>query len=219
MPRPLKYTGSRVDQYEFVKVFLADDKVERNKAIEFLNKKENAARKRAETIARKKKEAEEEARFIEQQKKLLEKERREEEARKKKEQREAKRRQKKAVAFEALPAWVSKFIGNPDLPFRLRLNSAIANVSRTFNFKSLQHFLNWFAAVEQQNVKSESENYELISDIIGNEDVFNLVVPDFLEVAGGCNYHGKDHITKETAFYTFELYNPKSQHNDCGFKI
>jgi hypothetical protein len=82
MPRPLKYTGKRIEQYEFIRIFLEDDTNELNRAIEMLNKKQRAVNKRDATIARKKKEAEQEQRFLEQQAKLLEKLVKEEEKKK-----------------------------------------------------------------------------------------------------------------------------------------
>ncbi len=219
----MKYTGKRLNEYLIAQQFFVDDKETLNEIVAELNKKEKAVRKRLETVARKKKEAEEEARFLAEMQAMFEKLARQqarEEARKKKEaEKKLKEKKRLAIPFGDLDKYVTKFIGNEDLPFRLKLESSIANVSRTLNFTSLQHFLNWMNAIEQQNIKSESENYTLISDIIGNEDVFNFVVPSFLEVDGGCNYHGKERITKETAYYTFDLYNPKAQHNDCGFKI
>jgi hypothetical protein len=67
MPRPIKYTGKRIEQYEFIRIFLEDDATERNRAIALLNKQQKAVNKREATIAKKKREAEEERRFLEQQ--------------------------------------------------------------------------------------------------------------------------------------------------------
>lgn len=230
MPRivPLKYTGSRADEYETAKIFYAKDRASLRGAIEDLNRREKRARKDAERRAKKREEKEAAeaaaaaaavaakiaAEIAASEAKRKARQQRQNE--KRKQQRAAKRT---AVSWEQLMAWVENHIGNKDLPFRLRLKSSIANVIRYFNFKSYQHFENWYAAVERQSVNQDSANYTKITELLGDEDVFNFVLPELVAVSAGCNYHNKEKLTKETAFYTFELFNPKGHHNNCGFKV
>jgi hypothetical protein len=129
------------------------------------------------------------------------------------------KRKQKAIPWESLQQWVNARIRNMNVPFRLRLNSYVANASRIFNFKSYQHFQNWIEAIEKQGTISESENYKTYADVTEDEDVFNFVIPEILRLSGGCNRHKEEHIVKESPYFTYNLYNPTGQHNNCGFRI
>lgn len=231
MPRivPLKYSGVRLEEYETAKIFYGSRRIPRAD-IEDLNRRELRARKESERRAKKRAEkqaAEAAAAAAAVQAKIAAEIAASETKRKARQQRQNEKRkaerkaktQKKAVSWEGLLAWARKYVGNKDLPFRLRLKSAAANITRIFNFKSFNHFENWYEAVEKQSVIQDSANYTKISEVIGDEDVFNFVIPELLAMSGGCNYHGQENITKETPYYSLQLYNPKGQHNDCGFKI
>lgn len=228
MVRPLKYTSqARIEQYETYRaVYGILDRDTYNKEIERLNKAELRARK-----AKAKREAEREAREIERERQERIREAQLERQREEKRQQQKllqniKRKQlrqeqkaKKAISFDSLEQWVNRNIGNKELPFRLRLQSSVANVFRIFNFKSYYHFQNWLESVEKQATITESENYKKIADATGDEDVFNFVIPEFMTLSGGCNRHKDEQIVKETPYFTLHLFNPIGQHNNCGFRI
>jgi hypothetical protein len=105
--------------------------------------------------------------------------------------------------------------------FRLRLRSSVADVTRVFNFESLTHFDRWIEAIERNNVIQDSENFREVAALIADEDVFNFVIPEILPVEGGCNHHTlkKTYVIRETAFYSFKLFNPIVQDSNCGFSV
>jgi hypothetical protein len=66
MPRPLKYSGKRIREFEVARTAAAGNRTQLNEAIERLNKQERTERKKAKTIADKKKAAKEDARIMEE---------------------------------------------------------------------------------------------------------------------------------------------------------
>ena len=126
----------------------------------------------------------------------------------------------KVISWDKLPEWIEKNVGDKSKPFRLRLRSANSEASAIFNFRDQNHFINWHDAIERQTVQQDSANYTAYVEINGDRDVFAMIIPELLPVDGGCNYHGKEHITKETPFYKLSLYNPiTGGNNNCAFKI
>lgn len=231
--KPLKYTGARLQDYQETVVALRLRGEARLEIIRELNKRERKARqqkKKRDEARRLKEEQEAKERseriareFAERVQK--EKEKREARNAKRRQQRKEakeraeKERRQKAIAFDKLEDWVNRFVADRERPFRLRLQSGNSRTVRVFNFNSIYHFQNWLEAINRQAVINESENYKVITEIMNDEDVFAFVIPELLPVDGGCNYHKKEEITKETPYFTFNLYNPIGGHNNCGFRV
>lgn len=154
-----------------------------------------------------------------------------EEVRREREAKEAKRKAKKAmksvleeitkvraIPFERLERWAS--IRVPDQPFTLTLKSGVSNVTRHFNFHSLEHFQRWLASIENQNTIQDSANYQTYVEAVGtNDNVFNTIIPSIAVVQGGCKSRGKETDVIETPFHDITVYSPITNHNNCGFKV
>ena len=210
--KAVKYTGKRRNDYQQLVVLPRLRGEARNAVVNRLNALERKAKqqKAKRDLARELREAEEErlARIAEAKKEAEREAKRKEQQKKYNEKRKAERLAKKtiqAVAWDNLLDWVNARIGNKDLPFRLRLRSSVAKVSRIFNFSSYYHFQNWLEAIDKQGTIAESENYKKLAEVVGDEDVFNFVIPEFMAMAGGCNRHKEEHIVKETPYYTLNL--------------
>ena len=229
---PLKYTGTRKDEFNALKqafgriAEIPTDLIKRLNTNERRSKNAKAKRavKAQEEARRREAEIERQIALEMAERRRKDEERRIKRNQKAREKRAREREEKKlrlqAIPFEQLAAWVQRKVGNKDLPFRLSLRSANSRATSTFNFKSHQHFVNWFDAIERQSVQQDSTNYTTFAEITGDRDVFAMIIPDLVEIDGGCNYHGKEYISKDTPFYTLNLYNPiTGGHNNCAFKI
>lgn len=189
--QPVAYTGKRLLEFETLRIFGLRGNA-RWEAIARLNVEEARALKRSARAKAKRAEA---------------RRQREEEA----------RRRATAIQFSGLYDWVTQ--RRPADAFTLKLTSTIANVSRTFNFRAFEHFENWFNLINNDELLGESETIRTYSDATGDENVFNVVIPEITAIQGGCSDEPNRTIVKETPYYSLKLFSPLVRHNNCGFKV
>lgn len=184
-------------------------------ALRKLEKREKRARKdKARREQRRKEEEEAEAAFLAAAAEAeREARRREEEAKK--------RKAILTMPFESLPDYVEETLAGLEGAFSMVLTSAVVKgVSREFRFSNMHHFKNWVASVQKGEVKSDSENYRTLADVLGiDENVFSRVSVALSVVEAGCNHHKKEYVQRSTPFYSLELFNPIDVRNNCGFKV
>jgi len=124
----------------------------------------------------------------------------------------------RAIPFARLRQWGELRI--PAGPFSLTLRSGNSRISRTFRFADRQHFMNWLNAIDAQNIVKDSENYQVITDLMGaDRSVFRDVIPSVEAIQGGCRTQGKQKNVVETPFHTLTVFSPVTKHNNCGFKV
>ena len=108
-------------------------------------------------------------------------------------------------------------IKNPaDKPFEITVSSGIADITKTFKFIGLYHFMNWINKIMGAGEGSSIDSKNYFSDV---KSVFDtLIINDIKIIGGGCNKHTKTDKQLKTSFYEFELFNPCSEANNCFFK-
>jgi hypothetical protein len=138
---------------------------------------------------------------------------------------EAKQSQKKKVKsiinissdkfISQIEKW-NKKNNKSDKKFELSLKSGIADISRSFKFNNMSHFLNWLEKVK--NEKMDIKDYGGSINYIDTEDLFsNIIVENIKIISGGCNKHKAGDKKIKSSFYHFKLYNPTSKDNNCLF--
>jgi len=118
---------------------------------------------------------------------------------------------------------ILKLITNKDLPFKLILTSGrLIGVTRELDFTSWYHMNSWLKNLINADYSSGSDNIKKMNDDSVREG-FDYALISVRPIEGGCNKCNgvSQHITEkiyDNERYTFTLFNPKSQRNDCGFK-
>ena len=108
-------------------------------------------------------------------------------------------------------------------------SSKIDGVIINKHFQHIQHLINWFLKFTRENKNSGTDEFQLYQ---GN-DVYEYIDYEIYFSRGGCsrlvgchkqikdddddeNYEGED--SYENSRYIFNVYSPKSRHNNCGLE-
>ncbi len=104
--------------------------------------------------------------------------------------------------------------------FKLRLKSGIRDIEHTFKFNHINHFINWFDKIYKNIGLMIVESGGEIMTEEGLEGIFtdfcSIVYIDFIRA--GCNNHKSGEKKFKGCLYSFKLFNPTSDHNNCLFK-
>lgn len=107
--------------------------------------------------------------------------------------------------------------------FSLTLKSGVADIKHTFKFNHINHFINWFDKIIEQKGVIKSESWGIVYDIEGEEfdDLFTdfCSIYDIRFIKGGCNKHKACEKIIKGCLYTYSIFNPTSDHNNCLFKV
>ena len=107
----------------------------------------------------------------------------------------------------------------PDQPFTLTLTSAtVADVSQTFNMSNSWHYANWLAQNESDD-NMEADSAGLARGGGDGNNAFGAFSASISGVQGGRDNSRAMDRTFETPFYTFSVFDPKSQNNNCGIAV
>jgi len=117
---------------------------------------------------------------------------------------------------------VQSVIQNPNTPFEITLRSAVVDrVRKKFTFRGINHFMNWFQAVlENEEVEGSGPVDAFVQANNQQEGVFARlynVRDNIRQIQGGCSKVEKRY-KKQGLFYTFDLTSPKSKRNTCGIE-
>lgn len=132
----------------------------------------------------------------------------------------AQRRDRTFFPFTRLQDFVEQRISNKAQPFELKLISSVGNIHHTFKFNNFHHFHGWWKGIIEDNIiNQDSLNVVELSSINDHKNVFSFVRAVVSPVVGGCNKHAeKTWKTIKGTYFTFDVYNPVGQGNNCGFK-
>lgn len=110
-------------------------------------------------------------------------------------------------------AWNATFNGVNK--FQITIQSTKADISKTFKFNGVQHFLNWLEKIKEgEHSGSNPQSFNYVDDNLFSGDI---ILNEINLIQGGCNKHSKVDKKLKTSFYDFNLYNPSSMNNNCLF--
>lgn len=110
-------------------------------------------------------------------------------------------------------AWNATFNGVNK--FQITIQSTKADISKTFKFNGVQHFLNWLEKIKEgEHSGSTPQSFNYVDDNLFSGDI---ILNEISLIQGGCNKHSKVDKKLKTSFYDFKLYNPTSMNNNCLF--
>ncbi len=92
-------------------------------------------------------------------------------------------------------------------------------LKKEFKFQNIPHLTNWLVGVVGGEVMCNSENSLNQSEVNGGKNVFGAFTMEVTPIVGGRDNTRSKEREFKTYYFTFKVFDPKSQNNNCGIKV
>ena len=118
---------------------------------------------------------------------------------------------------------------NIDLPLHIVLRSGVMGIEREFDFKNIHHLREWFGkTISYMEVGSTGQSWVVAETVyepssngayMFQEDVFRVSrIVSIHNIGGGTASAHDREMTIDLPNFTFQVFSPKNQRNNCGFR-